>query len=88
MRRLPSQKIELVFTASPETNRRAPFAASGLITHCALSRARPRHLCLPLTIDSHGGRLSGSIGGLVVRTHASRFCESRNHQPPWTEPTK
>jgi hypothetical protein len=28
-------------------------------THCAFSRTRPEHLCLPLTNDLHGGRQPG-----------------------------
>jgi hypothetical protein len=43
------------------TSREAPTrTARPDIAHCALSRARPGHLCLPLTIDSHGGRQVGS----------------------------
>jgi hypothetical protein len=37
------------------------------ITHCALSRARSGHLCLPLTIDSHGGRQYGMYGPPLCR---------------------
>ena len=64
------------------TRREAPARTTKPdITHCAFSRTRPRHLCSPLTVDSHGGRQYGTLPSLrlecsvlpVIREYPSNY---------------
>jgi hypothetical protein len=62
------------------TSREAPTrTATPDTTHCAFSRTRPEHLCLPLTNDVHGGPFctrrshAGRFGGLKRAQLRSRF---------------